>query len=582
MTQTPAVAEQSHQKGRKLESVRIPMRDGVHLVSDVYLPETEGCYPAIFMATPYNRKVGGTYPAGIRYWTDHGYVVIVADTRGSYDSDGETGFMIPDGNDNYDAIEWIAVQPWADGMVGMMGASYAGTNQWMAAKNCPPSLKCIVPSDSVGRFMEELPRNGGAFKTRWAIEWLQLVKTDGKLGSTVEPKVLLPHRPLRTVDELVTGEPIKLFREIVDHDTLDHYWQQIQFTDADFQRIDIPSLAFTGWFNGTLPGTAFYYQGMQSHSAARNDQFLVIGPWEHATASDGGHSHSGAPVTTVGDLAFPDHAFLPANEMTRAFYDWCLKKGPRPEYPSARVYITGSDQWLSLPSYPHPKTVMREMYLHSDGQASLAAHTGGLDWTKPGDEPPDHFVYDPGDPVPESVIRDGKAFRLQSMPVDLRQVQDRADVLVYETEPLAEPLTILGNVRLMLEASTSALDTDFTSHIADVHPDGRAIKLGPQSGAIIRARYRQGFDRARLMTPGKPESFALDYFDIGHTFMAGHRLRISITSSNFPWISANPNTGNPIGSDTAPPQRAHQTIYHDSQRPSRLLLPVIATPEAGQ
>lgn len=566
------------------EGLNIPLRDGTKLVADLYLPrDADGPLPVILEVTPYERRRGGYYDEA-PYWTSHGFAFLAVDARGQGDSEGTFGFFHDTGDDNYDVIEWAAAQPWANGKVGLRGSSFTGSSQYYAAVKNPPSLRCIVPNAVVLRPAEELPRNGGAFKLRWAVEWLahlsdsgitySIPGVDGEGGFDYDH--ILHEGALIDLDEKLTGQDNALFNAFVENDALNAYWQKIAMTAREFSRIDIPVLTFTGWFDGTLPGTVYGYQGVRSHAPADHKAHIVIGPWQHGTLTNGGvDRRTGEPVRNVGLLSFPDHAFLDGRQLTLDFYESCLKDEGEFDHPAAKVYVTGSDIWIEPETYPPPADT-RAFYLSAQDGRPVLATPGQLTWSKPGAQTPSHFTYDPHNPVPESVpTPDGGMVRLQSQPVDVTPVQDRDDVLVFESEPLAEPLTVIGNVRLQLWAASDALDTDFTSHLADVRPDGVAIKLGPQSGANGRARYRNSFERETPIVPDEPFEISLDYFDIGHTFQPGHRVRVSVSSSNYPWISANPNTGLPIATDTSPPKAARQTVFHDQVLSSRLMLPVV-------
>ena len=568
--------------------VRISMRDGAKLAADIFLPITPGRYPTIFEITPYGRGTGVVtggcgercFRNEHRYWVENGYVFVMVDERGRGDSEGEFDWMYPDINDGYDVVEWIAKQPWSNGKVGMRGASYTGTSQWYAAKNRPPHLSCINPSATIGRPLEEMPYNDGAFRLGWALSWINETADRSEQGAfDIDWDAALKHRPLATLDEFL-GRKLPMYRKFLEHSTLDEYWKRIQFTEADFRRIDIPTLAFTGWYDGTEPGTIFYYEGMKEYSPAKDRQYIVIGPWIHATAPKGGHDESDKEFTRIADLDFPKDSLLPGLEIVRAFFDTCLKGGPKFQQASAKIYLMGSNRWLDLPQYPPPNVKVQPMYLHSDGTANALKGNGTLSWDVPKrQEKPDEYNYDPMNPVPNHYgdkgnPRDG----FKEFPVNLAPVLDRPDVLVYVSDLMTKPLSIAGNVVLILAAASDARDTDFTSFIEDVGPDGRGMKLGPLDGGQIRARYRNGFDHEELLTPNQPTEMKIDYFDIGHTFLPGHRIRVSISSSTFPYITANPNTGNPIATDTDPPKVAHQRIFHDPTHMSRVLLPVIPEP----
>ncbi len=559
--------------------LRVPMRDGVTLAADVATPGTPGRVPAILELTPYGRGPQGVnYRNEMDYWVEQGYAFVIVDARGQGDSDGTFEFFAREGEDAHDVIAWIGEQPWSDGRVGMRGSSYTGGNQLYAALEQPPYLRCITPSASPKGPMDDLPYQSGAFRFDWALSWpTALSNSEFEMPVTLDWNDLLDHRPLNTADEALFGRPMELYRRFLEHPQMDDHWRQIQISDADYGRIAVPSLSFTGWFDGTLPGTLAHYRGMRERSPATDAHFLVVGPWEHMTAPDGGYSYvTGEPVIQVGDLELPAHAFLPGQEITRQYFDWCAKGEGEFAAAPVKIYLTGSHRWLELADYPPPEMRVQALYLHSAGAANGINGDGALRWHQAGALPTDEFVYDPLHPFPSSIRReDGSWHSLGSQPVDISDLLDRPDVLTYATEPLTEPLSIAGNVSLVLWASSDAPDTDFVSLIEDIAPDGSAVKLGAKFGGHVRARFRNGYEKAEFLTPRQPVELRIDYSDIGHTFLSGHRIRITVTGSAYPWIFPNPNTGNPIATDTQPPRLARQRIYHDERYGSRLLLPTI-------
>ena len=545
---------------------RVPMRDGVELSTDVWLPDAVGRFPTILIRTPY-LKAPQFERYRLEYFVRHGYAVALQDVRGRGDSDGDFHFYFGEGEDGYDTIEWIALQPWSNGDVGMSGGSYLGTVQWLAARERPPHLRCIIPTASSGRLFDEIPYLGGAFRMGWALDWLndtsaRSAQRPGAAG--LDQEAILAHRPLFTMDDFM-GRRIPLWREFLQHNTLDEYWAPLHFEAADFRQIDIPVLTVTGWFDGDQSGALSYWDGMAQHNPANNRHYLVIGPWTHAQTYLGG-------ALSVGEVELSPESVLPIQEIRRRFFDSCLK-GSASDFGASRVraYLTATGQWLELDRYPPPQATPTPLYLHSGGAANSLLGDGRLTWDAPqGEEPRDRFVYDPHNPVPTM----GRA-------VDQRPVQRRDDVLVYTTDALTDTLAIMGRVFVRLYAASDALDTDFTAKIQDVHPDGRAVALGStEAGGVRRARYRNGYLNTELLTPNEPELFEVELFDIGHAFLPGHRIRIEISSSAFPMVNPNQNTGNPVATDTEW-KTANQTVFHDRERPSHVLLPVLPSGPPG-
>jgi putative CocE/NonD family hydrolase len=286
----------------------------------------------------------------------------------------------------------------------------------------------------------------------------------------------------------------------------------------------------------------------------------MIGPWTHIQTFAGGS-------TRAGDVALSPQAIVDMKSVHLAFFDWCLKgTSPRFDAPRARIYVTGANAWRSDDAYPPASVVARKLYLTSGGRANSLLGDGRLTWDPPAASPPDRYTYDPKHPVPGAT---------EEVPRDRRPIQRRDDVLVYTSDSLAEPLEIIGNVVVELVAASDALDTDFTAILSDVTPDGRSLQLGPRI-AIRRARYRNGFAREELLTPGKPETYRIELYDIAHRFQAGHRIRLEVSSSAAPTYNPNQNTGNPVATDTLW-RVARQTLYHDRARPSSIILPVVPT-----
>lgn len=542
--------------------VRIPMRDGVHLSADIWMPSAPGRYPSIIIRTPYLKNWDGQYTAA--FYASHGYVFIVQDVRGRGDSEGEFNYFFADAHDGYDTVEWVAAQPWSNGRVGMTGHSYSGTVQWLAARERPPHLVCIAPSAAAGRTFDEMPYQGGAFLMELMLNWLNLTSYRASTGTEgLDMQAIYKHRPLLTMDDAL-GRRMRLFREFLEHDTLDNYWKRIQFTNEDFEKIEIPALHATGWFDVQEPGALFYWRGMSSSSPAKDKQFLIVGPWNHWQVALGGKDNK------LGEFAFPD-SVVDLTAIQLAFFDHFLKGStPNFDFPRARIYTTGSNKWHDEQKYPLADTSAQSLYFHSQGKANTLSGDGRLTWVAPMEEPADHYTYSPDNPVSPGNSDLGSA----DARTDQRFIERREDVLVYTSEIVKEPLTTVGKVFVHLFASSDALDTDFTARLLDVYPDGRALQLGPRFGGIIRARYRKGYAGAEMLTPNQIEHYQIELFDIAHTFLPGHAIRVEISSSYAPYINPNSNTGKPVATDTEW-KTAHQAIFHDAKHDSYVSLPIL-------
>jgi putative CocE/NonD family hydrolase len=539
-------------------NLRTPMRDGVELSADAWMPMQEGLYPAILVRTCYGKKDWNTkYPEVAPFFASRGYVFLVQEVRGTGDSDGFFDFLFQEGRDGYDTVEWVAQQDWCNGRVGMMGVSYSGAVQWLAARERPPHLTCIAPTAACGLYLNELPAVGGVFYLSWTLPWLMLV-SGGNLD-TIDWDSVFRHRPLLDAD-LAAGTKTPLYREFLQHPTLDDYWKQIQFTAEDFPKIEIPVLNTTGWFDADQPGALYYWRGMEAAWPNRSDQFLIVGPWTHFQTFS---ARSGR----VNSLQFTPDTMGDSKETHLAFFDRYLKDTPGAfNQPRARIYLTGANQWRESTQYPPAELHAVPYYLHSGGNANTMSGDGFLNLEKPINEQSDRFTFSPTNPVP---------LASNSLAFDCRLVEIRRDVLVYTSSPLALPLQVLGRVRVELWAASDARDTDFTARLVDVSPDGQPINLGCEEfGGAIRARFRSGLEKETLLEPGSVEKYTIDLFDIGHVFLPGHQLRLEISSSAFPILHPNPNTGNPIATDSET-QVAQQTVFHGWEHPSALILPLL-------
>ncbi|WP_162806407.1 CocE/NonD family hydrolase [Sphingosinicella terrae] len=550
---------------RRIEGVRTTMRDGVVLVSDIWLPAAEGRYPVLLMQSPYRMRTMRPFVELAEFYAGHGYAVAIQDSRGTGGSQGEFDFLFQEAQDGFDSIESLATQDWANGRLCMLGYSYLGTVQLLAARERPPRLACIAPTAPAGRYHEEMPTVQGAFMLHWGLNWLRTWADDTESGpnqAEVDWDAALAHRPLITLDEAVIGRENRLYRQFLENDTLNAYWRRISFTAEDFDRIDLPMMLTTGWFDGDQHGTLYYWRGFEARRERPRDAYLTIGPWNHAQTFMGGRDRMGA-------MPLPANSILDNRAMRLAFFDHYLKQtGPKPAWARVTLFVTGADIWRTFDALPVPDEARRRLYLSGGGDANTLDGDGRLSWDRPGEEPADEYVYDPRNPVELNFMKTGLFGDLRNEP------QAREDVLVYSTGPLAESVEVIGTVTMELYAASDARDTDFTAAISDVGPDGRAIILGARPVGIVRARYRRGREAEPvLLTPGEVERYEIDLGAIGHRFLPGHRIRVEISSSAAPFFNPNQNSGNPVATDTEW-RTARQTVFHDTARPSALLLPV--------
>jgi uncharacterized protein len=534
-------------------AVDMPMRDGVRLSANVWLPARAARSSAVLLRTPYGNDAGEFARYGLQDYLYAGFAVIIQSVRGRGKSQGSFGFFFVEGEDGHDSVEWVAAQSWCDGKVAMDGGSYLGTAQWLAAREQPPHLVCIMPAVPAGDWFNEIPYMGGALQVDWAFSWLGLMAGLEFDFDAAGDRNLERFRPLIDAEK-VLGATLPLYREILAHPTADTFWDRLQWSAADFERITVPVLTVTGWFDGDQPGSMRYWRGIEARADASRIAHLIVGPWEH-------HECYLGAAGRRGEMDFGARSVLPIRRLRVEFLRRHLKGEERAALPRVRLFISGNCRWLEFAHYPPTEARIRGFFLCSDAPANSAHGGGRLSETQPHGAA-DHFCYDPLNPVPYKAGGE-----------DHREIERRDDVLVYSSPALEDPLTVAGAVELVLHASSDAPDTDFTAKLLDVYPDGRAVSL-THTGGILRARYRLGFHRMQALTPGEPVELRIRLSHVGHTFLRDHRIRLEVSSSCFPLADPNTNTGADFATDTQH-RKARQSVYHDAARPSRLLLPVL-------
>ncbi len=536
---------------------RVKMRDGIELSADVYRPDTPDKYPCILSRTPYNKNGESTLKTG-RYFAAHGYVFVVMDVRGRGDSAGTFVPYRNDGRDGYDSVEWCAAQPWSTGKVGTIGGSYNGKIQWLTAIEQPPHLTTMIamvsPSDPFVEFPTGVPL---PMDFSWYYFTWRHVLQD---MAAVDWSSLLWHLPLNTMDDAI-HLPMKTWKEQFDHTELDSWWEPERYQNK-YDHVQVPVLHISGWSDDEQVGTPLNYIGMstQGPEAVRHSQKLLMGPWPHAINSK----------SKLGDVDFGPTAMIDLNEVWLRWFDAWLKgtdNGVKQE-PAVRIFVMGENRWVNEQEWPMARTRFTKYYLASGGRANSLFGDGSLTTHAPETEQVDSYTYDPAKPVP--FITD-PSFAQVGGPDDYRPIERRDDVLVYTSSAVDEDLEVCGPIKVKLYASSSATDTDFTTKLIDVWPDGFAQRL---SDGIVRARFRNGMDKPELLEPGKVYAYNIDAWNTCQVFKTGHRIRLEISSSAFPKYDRNLNTGAPLGI-TRDIKTARQTIYHDVQHPSYVVLPVV-------
>ena len=549
-------------KPRVRYNVMVPMRDGVRLATDIYFPEGPGPFPVILERDPYsNGTEGNYYLEKGQFWASHGYCFLHQDVRGRHDSEGAWYAFMNEAADGYDAIHWAGQQPWSNGKVATVGGSYMAFDQWQAASMQSPYLQSMIPMFSPLDIYGDM-HPGGAFEiTR--IVWTLRMNGHTSQNFQYDWADALLHTPLITMDRTL-GQQSPVWQDWVSHESYGPYWEPLDMKRR-LVAVDVPVFHIGGWFDTFLRSTLAAYTGMASQSKGRaRSQKLVIGPWPH----------TGNPGRKAGEVDFGPAAQIDLNRLQLSWMEHTVK-GLDNEVPTEdpiRIFVMGENRWRSESEWPLARTRYERLYLHSNGAANTLSGDGSLSRSLPAKEIPDQFTYDPKKPVPTTGgSLPGSNPGMESGPHDQTKIEQRNDVLVYTTEPLQEDLEVTGPLSMTLYAASSAPDTDFTAKLVDVYPDGRAIGL---VDSIIRARYRNSRTEPELIEPGKIYGYEIDLVATSNVFKKGHRIRIEISSSNFPRFSRNFNTGNPVATDTEL-RVADQTIHHDSQYPSHITLPVI-------
>ncbi|MBI4164193.1 MAG: CocE/NonD family hydrolase [Acidobacteria bacterium] len=557
---------------------RVAMRDGVHLSVDIYRPEASGQYPAVLSITPYDNNAG--WKARAKWFAERGYVAVLADTRGRYDSEGEWNPFNPkQKTDGYDLVEWIAKQAWCNGRVGMYGPSYMGWETWWTATQAPPSLKAIVPEVAPPDQFRNTPYQDGVFDG-WMLNWVMMMAGRTNQAPIVDPGVpdrlaqVLKHRPYTEWTRILGVMDAPWFDTWMQKNlSTAEYWKGISYqTPESYSKVTAPSLAVSGWFDSDHPGTPMNYVAMKQYGAtseARRPR-LVIGPWVHW------------PIATrsVAGIDYGAEAAIDWDGYVTRWFDHFLKgidNGVESD-PPVHVFVMGANKWRAEEDWPLPETQWTKYYLSSQGRANSLKGDGLLTPTPPQTESSDTYVYDPVNPTQSPTGPNGQT----DGPLDTRLSAIGDEVLVYQTPPLESPVEVTGPIEATLYAATSARDTDWFVRLVDVQPDGRSLLLAE---GVMRARNRNPsnegrFNSAQLSTiePGKVYQYTIQFWrGTANVFQQGHRIRVEISSSWYPKFLPNLNAGadNVAMVSMSEAVIARQTVHHGPQYPSHILLPVI-------
>jgi len=537
------------------------MPDGIRLSTDVYLPDGEGPWPCVLIRTPYNNNdVEKKIPLG-RMFANHGYAAAIQDVRGRYDSEGEWEPFFHEAGDGRAAQAWLAARDFCNGSIALMGRSYEGYCVWMSTFDHHPAVKAIIPIVALPDPVINVPwQNGSVF---WnMITWALLVH--GRTNQDVEQfdwESVYGFRPLNRLDEKL-GFENPAWRAWMEHHTKDDYWKRACYMHR-MAELDLPALHICGWYDDDGPSTYNNYPNARRLAKSADEQYLLIGPWPHATNTK----------TIIHGVDFGPEETI---DIDGFILDWLDKQiGGRVENwgdrGRCRIFIMGENAWHDLPDWPPPPPPEVEehaLYLHSGGRANSLMGDGVLSAQPPVDEQPaDEYIYDPDHPTP--YLYDAGTLQVGG-PFDARPVQRRDDVLCYTTEPLGEDMLLCGRVFAELWVSSSAEDTEFCAMLCDVYPNGEARQL---CDGNVRLALRDSLEKPDPVPPNEVVKVRIDMWATGARIFRGHRLRLQVASAAMPKFAAHTNTLDPPGS-AEKVVIATNRVRHDDAHPSRLLLPV--------
>ena len=544
------------------KNVKIPMRDGVNLATDIYYPKTSKKVPAIIMRTPYN-KAGKTHPYRLlaHLFASQGYAFLVQDVRGRFMSEGEYDPYQNEGLDGYTTVEWVAKAPWCDGNVALYGFSYLGSCSWLTVPFDSPHLKTIVPmfttQDIYSIFIEQ-----GIFHLKGSLYWFTnfIGRDDSKRIPFKELKKSFMKLPVSSLDKDAFGKPIKTYQDFVHHIVPDDFWANICVSQR-MGEINIPAMIISGWFDPCVQGSIDDYLRMINSRDHSQNKFtkLIIGPWAHNPSQKFYHAAFGRQ----SDFNLQLKNIL-------VWFNYWLKNDKTALDFDKKIcyYLMGRNVWKQANTWPPEGVKYKNYYLSCIDDGSKYVHT--LLENPPTTLSTANYVYDPNDPVPfrgSHHLHDSRWIG----PFDQSELLCRKDMLTYMTEPLKEDLTVAGVMKLILYVSTDVLDTDFCAKICDVHSGGESHYL--QAG-FVRMRYRESLHMPVLVQPGKVYCLEISLRSIAHVFLKDHRIQLQIASCDFPVHDRNLNTGESCEFSTEI-KIANQTIYSGGQYSSHIVLPIL-------
>jgi len=553
--------------------VKIAVRDGVKLNGTLYKPaDVQEPLPVIFTFTPY---IADTYHERGMYFARNGYIFLGIDVRGRGNSEGAFEPFVNEGRDGHDVVEWLARQPWCNGKVTMWGGSYAGFDQWSVLKEFPSHLATIVPAAAAHPGVD-FPFNSNVFSP-YEIQWITYTSgltpnlklfNESTYWQDKFLELYLKHLPFKELDDLV-GNPSPIFQKWLSHPVPDDYYDAMAPSEQDYQRINVPILTITGHYDGDQPGALEYYRRHMKHGSkeATANHYLIIGPWDHAGTR--------TPNRDVGGLRFGEASLVDLNGLHKEWYDWTMKSGKKPEFLKNRVayYVVGpgAEYWKYADSLEAICAKQNVFYLHSGGSANDVFSSGLLGPAKPAREKSDTYTYDPMD----TRSADLEAAAGENYITDQRAALNLfGNGVIYHSAPFAEAAEVSGALRLVCWMAMDAPDTDFEVTVYEIMPDGTSIALTQDR---MRARYRDSLREEKLVKAGEINRYEFKSFMwFSRLVSKGSRLRLVLRSTNSIGVQKNYNSGGVVAEESGKDSRiAHVTIYHDSEHPSFLEVPVV-------
>jgi len=527
--------------------VPVPMRDGLKLGASIYRPDAPGKFPGLLVLRYFR---GQHQDAWGKYYAERGYAVALVDSRGRGDSEGKWVHYVREPKDGFDTQEWLGTQPWCTGDIGGMDISYNGFTQLMPAVLGNPHFKCMVPLECQQTNFGHIYIDG-VMQLNVVFEAGLFTRGKSATATTFQPNH--PHyKQLPLIDTVDKFPDVPHVKEWFRHPQYDDYWKAYGIKEK-YGQIKAPAYFVTGWYDNLLNEGFRNFQGFRDqggNAKVRQGTKILVGPWIHG-----------------GSLGYAD-----LNVMQLRWFDYWLKgidNGIASEAP-IKIYVMGADVWRSENEWPLARARVTNLYLGGQGKANSAAGDGMLSTKAPsGTSSVDKFVYDPQNPV---YSLGGQISTVVPGPRDRRSVQDRQDVLVYTSDSLKEDVEITGPISLKLYAASSVVDTDFTATLTDLSPNDKAIHI---CEGVLGVKYRESLEHPTPIKPGQIYGLTVSLWETSNVFKKGHRLRLEVSSSNFPRFARNQNTGLPFGT-SAKMVKAEQTIYHDADHPSHLILPVIS------